>query len=102
MEIDLRRNPYHLSKKYWRAEREKRARRSHIYRKPVLTAIKLDPRQAMLAQCVIGGVFMNDLRTFCVGPNAGGLSISCPAGGAVRGASDPAARNTGDGASIPS
>lgn len=29
-----------------------------IYKKPVITAIKLDPRQAIIAVCVSGGIYM--------------------------------------------
>ena len=75
MEIDLRRNPYRLGKKYWRAKRERMARRFHIYKKPVLTAIKLDPKQAIFVQCQISSaVWFSAMGHLCVSQGMRGAS----------------------------
>ena len=48
--FDLRQNPYRRKKEYYRDLREGRIPEP-IYKKPIVTAIQLDPTQAVLATC---------------------------------------------------
>ena len=50
------------------------------YCKPQITRIKLDPQQAVLAACVVGGVYMSTVGTnnHCVpSGTGGGLGMAC-------------------------
>ena len=78
--IDLRMNPFRRRKDYWRAVREGRIIRR--YKKPVVCTVKLDPKQAIIQACQVGGGFMlrQGATLYCLSTGGG-----APCNTAVRG-----------------
>ena len=94
MGIDLRKKPFRKRKFYWRAVREGSLPWPR-YKKPKLTAIDLDPKQAIITQCRLGGIFMNrtvGTALVCAGVDPGGANANCPESLSVRGRFSEAGR----------
>ncbi len=72
--IDLRLRQFRTRKDYWQGVREGRIPPPR-FGKPVLTAIKLDPKQAIITVCNVGGAYMwrnNGGPLYCYETGPGG------------------------------